>query len=62
MVEDLKPPVLISDLRDQNAPAFLNLTEESTRVELSYTDDEPLGAAKVSRERPWGATKIQQTQ
>jgi hypothetical protein len=46
----------------QNAPAFLTLSEESTRVELSYTDDEPLAAAKISREKQWGPTKIQQTQ
>ena len=43
-------------------PVFITLVESSTRVHLSYVDDQNIGMGLISRERPWSGLKIQQTQ
>ena len=43
-------------------PVFINLSESSTRVHLSYVDDQNIGMGLIAREREWTRIKIQQTQ
>ena len=43
-------------------PVFITLSEDSTRIRLSYTDDQNLTLGLIARDRPWTTEKIQQTQ